>query len=92
MNPALAALIILGAGACWTVSLYAWPYRPCWKCSGRGRNKGSNKRRFGTCTRCGGTGRRRRIGTRLVHRSVLSVLAERRRNKIARGREKGGEP
>lgn len=88
----LAALAVLIFGVCWTVSLYAWPYRPCIKCSGRGRNRGSNSRRFGTCTRCGGSGQRRRIGTRLVHQSVLAVLAERRRKKFRRGREKGGEP
>jgi hypothetical protein len=77
------------AAACWVVSLYAWPYAPCGKCKGTGRNPGSNRKRFGDCKRCGGGGRRQRPGSKFVHHTVLSIAAERRRAKEKRGREKG---
>ena len=62
----------------WVVSLYLWPYRPCPKCEGTGRNAGSNGKRHGQCRRCEGTGRKVRIGAKTVHRGRVS-LAERRR-------------
>lgn len=63
--------------AFWLVSLWLHPYRPCPRCSahavkrgGSGRNRGSGKRSFGSCRKCDGTGRVRRIGARAVHRSI----------------------
>lgn len=47
--------------AWWLVSRRLWPFGPCPACRGRaGRNWGSNARRWGVCTRCGGSGRRNR--------------------------------
>jgi DnaJ-class molecular chaperone len=69
-------LLIAAALACWAVSLYLWPLRPCGKCKGSGRNAGSNPQRFGECKRCGGSGRRQRFGSRTVHRQMLAVRRE----------------
>jgi hypothetical protein len=41
-------------------SLWMWPNRPCWWCKGKGRNFGSNRRRWGRCWFCHGRPRRRR--------------------------------
>jgi DnaJ-class molecular chaperone len=81
--------IAVGGAACYAVSLYLWPFRPCSRCGGSGRNRGSNHRRFGTCGRCGGSGRHQRPGSKFVHNTVLSVMAERRKAKEKRGRERG---
>jgi hypothetical protein len=61
-------------------SLYLWPLAPCLACKGTGRNRGSNRRRFGECRRCKGTGRRQRPGARLIHRGAVT-LAERARKR-----------
>jgi len=76
-------LIALGAFACWAISVYVYPFRPCGRCGGTGRKKGSTRRRFDLCRRCSGTGRVQRIGSRTAHRSVLSVRSE-----IARERQR----
>lgn len=68
-------LALLGAGA-YAGSLYLWPFRPCMRCKGTGRNPGSNKKRFGQCRRCQGRGHLRRIGAKTIHRGAVS-LAER---------------
>lgn len=54
----------------WVVRAYFWPGAPCPRCKGRKTNKGSTKKRFGTCGRCGGTGNRQVLGSRTV-RSVI---------------------
>ena len=66
--------------AVWVVSLYLWPYGPCLRCGGDGRNRGSKHKRFGQCRRCKGAGKRVRIGARTVHRGRVS-LAERAKAK-----------
>src|ERR1700681_3673710 len=76
-------LIALGAFACWAISVYVYPSRPCGRGGGTGRKKGSTRRRFDLCRRCSGTGRVQRIGSRTAHRSVLSVRSE-----IARERQR----
>lgn len=63
--------LILGAVVCaviYRVSLALWPYTACRRCSGEGTNSGSNRKRWGNCRRCGGSGRRERLGTRLLRR------------------------
>ena len=75
-------LLGLAAAAGYAGSLYVWPFRPCGKCSGTGRNKGSSRRRFGHCARCGGSGRRRRLGAKAVHRGVLSLRKNRSRKDL----------
>jgi hypothetical protein len=73
-------LIGLAIGAGNVISLYFWPFAPCWSCKGTGRNQGSNRKRYGECRRCKGTGRRQRLGARLVHRGAVS-LAEKARKR-----------
>lgn len=61
---ALLAIIVLAVG--YYLSCRWWPYGPCLGCIGhQGRNRGSNSRRFGTCKRCKGSGKRIRIGARI---------------------------
>jgi hypothetical protein len=71
MGPVI--LITLAAAAAYAVSLWLWPFRPCSKCNGTGRNSGSSRRRFGQCTRCRGSGRRRRLGAKTVHRGIANL-------------------
>jgi DnaJ-class molecular chaperone len=66
MAAILIGAVIVAAG--YYVSLRIWPYRPCKRCSGGGRNAGSNRKRFGTCGRCGGSGRALRLGARMLNR------------------------
>lgn len=95
MTWALAVLVLAGAvragsmgwflaglaiAALNVVSLYFWPFAPCWSCKGTGRNQGSNKKRYGECRRCKATGKRQRLGARLVHRGAVS-LAEKARKR-----------
>lgn len=70
-SPVPLILLIAGIGVVWVISLLLWPYGPCRRCDGTGKNVGSNGRRWGTCRRCKGTGRRLRFGARLVHRIIL---------------------
>jgi hypothetical protein len=72
------AVIGLIALAGWAVSLYLWPFAPCGKCLGSGRNPGSNSKRHGQCRRCKGAGRRIRFGARTVHRGRVA-LADRKK-------------
>ncbi len=65
------------SGAGWVLSLWLHPFRPCPRCTphadrrgGAGRNRGSSRKRFGACTRCGGTGRVRRIGAKAIHAAI----------------------
>jgi hypothetical protein len=74
-------LIILLAAAAWAGSLYLWPFGPCLKCGGTGRNGGSSRRRFGECRRCKGTGRRRRLAARTIHRGAVSLADKTRTRK-----------
>lgn len=76
MGPVL--LIALVAITGWDGSLYLWPFRPCMRCGGSGRNGGSSRKHFGECHRCGGSGRLRRIGAKTIHRGAVS-LADRAR-------------
>ena len=66
-------LLILAVTAGWVISLWLWPYRPCGRCRGSQRNRGSNRRRHGDCSRCSGTGRTQRIGSRMVHKAALDI-------------------
>lgn len=70
-------VIILLVFAGRVLTLYLWPYRPCRRCEGSGRNPGSKRARFGQCRHCDG-GKRIRLGARTVHRGRVA-LAERRK-------------
>jgi DnaJ-class molecular chaperone len=61
------AAVLLAAGG-YYLSLKIWPYTACSRCKGGGKNAGSNKKRFGHCGKCSGTGRQERLGTRLLLR------------------------
>jgi hypothetical protein len=84
-------LIALAAFACWAISVYVYPIRPCGKSGGTGRKKRSTRRRFDLCHRCSGTGRVQRIGSRTAHRSVLSVRSELARERQRRRARKADE-
>lgn len=73
-------LVLIGAGL-YAGSLYVWPFRPCLRCNGSGRNKGSSRKRFGECRRCKGSGRRRRIGAKTIHRGAVSLADKARARK-----------
>jgi len=75
-------LIVLIIIAGYVVSLYRWPFRPCPRCNGTSRNKGSNRKRFGQCRRCGGKGSMRRIGAKTVHRGAVSLAERAARKKV----------
>ncbi|ETK36099.1 hypothetical protein [Microbispora sp. ATCC PTA-5024] len=65
------ALIAIGAflGACYLISCWFLPYKPCGHCKGTGQiHSTSFKGAFGDCWRCQGTGRKRRGGARLLGR------------------------
>lgn len=78
MSALTLVLIVLLALGARVVTVYLWPYAPCRKCEGSGRNPGSKRKRFGQCRRCDGAGRRIRFGARTVHRGRVA-LAERRK-------------
>ena len=59
----------------WVICAYGWPMAPCWKCRGKRTKPGSSKKRFGSCTACGGSGMRQVIGSKQVHRAVRSLIA-----------------
>ena len=69
-SPGVLVLIGLGLFAAWFVSLLLWPNAPCTLCKGSGRNAGSSSRRWGSCRRCGGSGKRLRFGAGLARRAV----------------------
>jgi len=58
--------------------LLARPTRTCRSCSGWG----AKGRRRSYCTRCGGTGRRFRLGARLVHRGAAGAYRYARTRKL----------
>lgn len=63
-------LILVAAvlAVAYRVSLALWPYTACGRCAGSGRNAGSNRRRWGACRVCGGSGRKERLGVRVLNR------------------------
>ena len=56
-------LLALGAAAGYGVFLLVKPEKTCRSC----RGWGARGRRRSACARCGGTGKRFRLGARLVH-------------------------
>jgi len=65
-------LVILGLAAGYALFLLVWPDRACQSCARyRGR----------PCPRCGGTGRRFRLGARLVHRGAVQARKQARRQR-----------
>jgi len=59
----LLAALVIGV-AVWYVDVRLRPWKPCPRCNGRKRTRGSRPAAFGkyTCRRCGGKGEVRRVG------------------------------
>jgi hypothetical protein len=55
---------------------------------GNGRNAGSNRKRFGDCSRCRGSGRRQRFGSAFIHRQVLAMRSEQVRERKRKERKR----
>lgn len=63
----LVLIIVALAAAAYLVSLWFHPWIACRSCNGSGRTRGLLWRRaFGTCPRCGGRGRKPRLGIRVT--------------------------
>ena len=62
-------LIVLAALAGYALFLLIRPEKTCRSC----RGWGAKGRRRSYCARCGGTGKRFRLGARLVHRGAAEV-------------------
>lgn len=60
MKLLVVALVLV---AVYLVACQVWPYKPCPRCSG-GKHPSPTRKFWRNCTRCGGTGRQRRIFSR----------------------------
>ena len=56
----------------WALCAWRWPFAPCWWCKGRKLNHGSTRKRFGTCRVCKGSGYRQILGSKSLHKLILS--------------------
>jgi hypothetical protein len=63
----LAALGVVGAAG-YLLGCRIWPYTTCPRCTGDGTSRAPMRKAFRDCPRCHGTGRRTRIGRRLLDR------------------------
>jgi len=81
-------MIAIAALLAYAVSLYRWPWRPCWWCEGTGLSRSSNKRRHGTCWRCHGNKHVQRLGARTVHRLAWAIRGEWSRSRARRAEER----
>ena len=67
----LIAIVAAGLVVWWLLSLAWHPYAACGRCKDRrGRNVGSKASRWGDCGKCGGSGKRIRVGARSVRRWI----------------------
>ena len=90
-------LILFAAFVIRCAYLLKYPFGPCRRCLNHpGTNKGSNRKRWGMCRKCGGTKQVRRFGATFVHRYWWSIagqaLHERRKERVKKAREKAGYP
>ncbi len=74
-------LIIVAVVVIWAIRAYVTPFAACRKCNGKKVNALSGKKRFGPCTRCGGSGSRQVLGSKQVHQAVRSLIAYRSKEK-----------
>jgi hypothetical protein len=89
---ALLILIMLGAALLWAAGLYLFPFRHCRRCGGTGRKvRKLNRSHFALCNRCAGTGRVQRLGSRLIHRAVLTARTEYARTRADQRDRKAAE-
>lgn len=66
-GPTILGLLVIAWPIGYYVSLRIWPLTSCRRCAGTGKNAGSNRKRFGRCGKCKGTGRKLRLGTRVLN-------------------------
>lgn len=63
----MGTLVLLGLAVLvgYVLACAIWPYASCWGCSGDGKRRSPSGKAWRTCRRCGGTGRRIRLGRKL---------------------------
>jgi DnaJ-class molecular chaperone len=64
----LLAALVAAAVVGYLAACRIWPYANCGRCSGSGKSGSPTRKTFRKCPRCKGTGRRTRIGRRLLDR------------------------
>ncbi|WP_328853384.1 hypothetical protein OG994_12735 [Micromonospora globbae] len=62
----LASLAIAGYAAWYLIKCYAMPFGPCRRCNGTGDRRGLIIRLKRECHHCAGTGKRPRVGRRVI--------------------------
>ena len=63
----LLALAAIARLAGYAVAVRSWPFTSCLKCHGDGKLRSPSGRNRRRCTRCKGTGRRLRLGRRVIN-------------------------
>lgn len=61
-----AVTVVLVVAGLYLGSLAIWPYTACGRCSGAGKRRSPSGKAWRPCPRCGGTGRKERLGRRLL--------------------------
>lgn len=64
MTPVILIAAVVIALGWWRLSLWLYPHAKCHVCGGSKQTPGSNADRWGPCLKCGGTGKRLRLGAR----------------------------
>lgn len=62
---ATATLAVLVWAGCYTFACWWWPFEVCPRCDGGGKFGSPSGRHWRNCRRCGGSGRRLRLGRRV---------------------------
>jgi hypothetical protein len=70
-------LLIIVVALFWRWHILTYPWHDCWLCGGDTKRRTTAGSMFGTCWACGGTGRRLRIGARILR--VDGTTGKRRR-------------
>lgn len=68
-DPAKALMFLVAAWLVWQViSCVIWPYTPCSRCGGNPKTWSGDGQNYRLCRKCGASGRRRRLGARVLGR------------------------
>lgn len=65
-----AVLVVLAVVVVYLASCAIWPYTACNRCDA-GKHHSPSQKNWRHCRRCKGTGRRRRVGHRVLNRKRL---------------------